>query len=118
MGGSARAKMQFGQQLGHNIAQRRRALSWTQAELAERVGVEAETVSRFERGATLPSLPKLEQLARALKTRSAELLAESSTERTDQAIRIAAWLDGVADRDRAFVVEQIKRLCDHLRRKS
>ena len=117
MGGSAKAKMQIGRQLGQNIAERRRAINWTQDRLAERLGVEAETVSRFERGVTVPSLHTLDRLARALKTRAADLLSESSTEPSDQAIRISAWLDGVPERDRIFVVDQIKRLCDHFRKK-
>jgi transcriptional regulator with XRE-family HTH domain len=116
MGGSAKAKMQIGRRLGQNVAERRKALNWTQDQLAERLGVEAETVSRFERGATLPSLPKLEQIARVLKARSADLLSESSSERTDQAIRISTWLEGLAERDRIFVVDHVKRLCDHLKK--
>jgi hypothetical protein len=74
-------------------------------------------VSRFERGATVPSLHTPDRLTRALKTRAADLLSESSTEPPEQAMRIAAWLDGVPDRDRMFVVEQIKQLCDHFRKK-
>lgn len=117
MGGSAKAKMQIGRQLGQNIAERRRAINWTQDRLAERLGVEAETVSRFERGVTVPSLHTLDRLARALKTRAADLLSESSTDPPEQAIRISAWLDGVPERGRVFVVDQIKRLCDHFRKK-
>jgi DNA-binding XRE family transcriptional regulator len=62
MGGTAKVRIQLARQLGENIAERRRALDWTQDQLAERLGVEAETISRFERGATLPSLPKLEHV--------------------------------------------------------
>jgi transcriptional regulator with XRE-family HTH domain len=117
MGGTGKVRIQIARQLGQNIAERRRAMNWTQDQLAERLGVEAETVSRFERGATLPSLPKLEQLAKVLKTRSADLLSDSSTEPTDQGLRISTWLEGLSERDRGFVVEHVKRLCEHLRKK-
>ncbi len=111
---SAKARLQLGKRLGKRIAQRRKAVDWTQDQLAERIGVDAETISRFERGVTVPSLITLDILARTLKTRTADLLAESSVEPSDQAIRISAWLAGLRSKDSEFVVEQIKTLCDHL----
>jgi transcriptional regulator with XRE-family HTH domain len=53
-------------QLGTRIAQLRKRAQITQAELAERVDVATETISRLERGATLPSLARLQAVARAL----------------------------------------------------
>lgn len=38
------------QRLGTQIATLRKTKEWTQADLAERIGVEPETISRFERG--------------------------------------------------------------------
>lgn len=111
------ARRQLGKRLGKRIADRRKALAWTQDQLAERVGVDAETVSRFERGATVPSLITLDLLAKALRSRTADLLSASSIEPTDQAIRISAWIEGIAPRDREFVVEHVKRLCDQLRKR-
>jgi len=111
-------RRQLGKRLGKRIADRRKAIAWTQDQLAERLGVDAETISRFERGVTVPSLITLDQLAKVLKSRTADLLSASSTEPTDQAIRISAWLDGITSRDREFVVEHVKRLCDQLRRKN
>jgi transcriptional regulator with XRE-family HTH domain len=68
--------------LGENIAARRRARKWTQEELAERLGVASETISRFERGATLPSLLSLHRLGEVLKAPVAGLLVESSCQAT------------------------------------
>ena len=42
------------QRLGTQISTLRKTKEWTQADLAERIGVEPETISRFERGATTP----------------------------------------------------------------
>jgi transcriptional regulator with XRE-family HTH domain len=53
--------------LGGNLSERRKQLGWTQEMVAERVGVDAETISRIERGAHLPSLPTLDRLAVALQ---------------------------------------------------
>jgi len=103
--------------LGKRLAERRRAIGWTQDQLAERIGVDAETVSRFERGVTVPSLITLDKLASALRCRTAELLSESSIEPTDQAVRMSAQLTSLTSRDREFVVDHIKRLCDQLRKR-
>ena len=44
----------------------RLAKEWTQEELAERMSVAWETISNFERGATIPSLRRLIRLADVL----------------------------------------------------
>ncbi|MEJ1959917.1 MAG: helix-turn-helix transcriptional regulator [Nitrosomonadales bacterium] len=36
--------------LGKRIAEQRKQIGWTQASVAEKVGVDTETISRFERG--------------------------------------------------------------------
>lgn len=52
--------------LGAKVATYRRLAKLTQAELAEKVGVAVETISRLERGSVIPSLARLEQIAAAL----------------------------------------------------
>lgn len=106
----------LGKRLGANIAARRKARGWTQAALAERLEVDAETVSRFERGAVLPSLLTLERLSACLRVRVGELLTESSSQPDDQASILSAWLVGLEERDRNFVLELVKRACEHLRK--
>jgi transcriptional regulator with XRE-family HTH domain len=103
--------------LGTNIATRRRARKWSQAQFAERLGVAPETISRFERGATLPSLVTLHRIAQVLKSPMAELMAESSPAPDDQAAVIATWLSPLTDDDREYVLDLVKMVCDHARRK-
>jgi transcriptional regulator with XRE-family HTH domain len=103
------------ERLGMRIAALRKARNWTQAGLAERVGVETETVSRFERGATLPSLMTLETVSRVLEVGVGELLAETSLHPSDQAQLVSAWLAELGERDRAYVIDLVKRACEHLR---
>lgn len=52
--------------LGERVARYRLASGQTQAQLAERVGVVFETISRLERGSTIPSVARLAQIAGAL----------------------------------------------------
>lgn len=101
--------------LGVRLAQIRRSRKWTQAHLAERLDVEPETISRFERGATVPSLHTLEKLAQTLCVSVGDLLVQSSGVPDDQAARISAWLSDLKPADRAFVLDLVKRTCDHLR---
>jgi transcriptional regulator with XRE-family HTH domain len=102
--------------LGAKIAALRKARNWTQSELAERVEVDSETISRFERGATLPSLITLDRISQRLRVGVGELLAETSLRPDDQASTLSAWLTDLDESDRAFVVEMVKRACDHFRR--
>ena len=101
--------------LGVRIAEIRKSRKWTQSQLAERLDVEPETISRFERGATVPSLHTLEKLAQTLRVSIGDLLVESSTVPDDQATRVSAWLSELKAADRAFVLDLLKRTCDHLR---
>lgn len=100
--------------LGRNIASRRKALGLTQADLAERLGVDTETLSRFERGKHAPSLMTLERLATGLLTTCADLLDESMTTVTSEAQEIEAMMGGLAQNDVEFVRRTIKALRDHL----
>lgn len=113
MGRKARTSSVLGQRLGRNVAAKRKSLGWLQGELAERLGVESETLSRFERGQVLPSLERLEQLAEILGTSLGELLSEASSNHKDQAFQIADWISVLDDTDRFFVAEEVKRLCSH-----
>ena len=104
--------------IGKNLADVRKRIGWTQGELAERIGVETETISRFERGATTPSLLTLQRLASVLNTTMAELLGESSPMPNDQARTISAWINDLETDDRAFMLEMIKRWTVHLHARS
>jgi transcriptional regulator with XRE-family HTH domain len=90
MAGRKRGKGSIGSRLGENIASRRTSLGWTQADLAERIGVNTETVSRFERGAHLPALTTLDEIAGALRVSVSELLADQRVELSDKAAKVAA----------------------------
>ncbi|MEQ1531983.1 MAG: helix-turn-helix transcriptional regulator [Sideroxydans sp.] len=104
--------------LGRNIKERRNQLGWTQATLAELVKVDVETISRIERGAILPSILKLEQLASVLGLPLAELLRSSSTLADDQTLEILDWMKNLSETDRRFVLETVRGLCRHLANQS
>ena len=100
--------------LSRNISMRRQVLGLTQAQLAERLGVETETLSRFERGKNVPSLARLERLADVLLTTISELLSERPKVADDDAIIISYWLYRLAPKDRKFALGMLKQFCEYL----
>jgi transcriptional regulator with XRE-family HTH domain len=61
------------EQLGRRVAQHRKAAGLTQAELAERVDVTTETISRLERGAFVPRTSRLNDIANAMGVKLVDL---------------------------------------------
>lgn len=108
----------LGKRIGTNIADRRKLLDWTQDQLAERVGVDAETISRFERGVNLPSLLTLLGLAEALRLSAGDLLARAGNRQTSQAAICEAWMAGLSQGDQEFVMNAMAAWCEHLRRRT
>ena len=100
--------------LGGNLSGRRKQLGWTQEMVAERVGVDAETISRIERGAHLPSLPTLDRLAVALQCSAGDLLSKEGPEEASEAATFGAWISELGSDDRAFVMSVVRNCCDYL----
>jgi transcriptional regulator with XRE-family HTH domain len=97
--------------LGQKVAESRVAAKLTQAELAERVGVVTETISRLERGTAVPSLARLEEIATALDLELPELVAFHPREtKRDKAI------EGLLAAVRRRPAEDIEMLADVARR--
>lgn len=69
------------QRMGSFIAQRRKELNFTQAELAEMLHVTDKAVSRWERGVGLPDINMIEPLAQALEVSLVELVQAKFVER-------------------------------------
>ena len=87
------------------MAKRRKFLALTQDELAGRVGVDAETISRFERGASLPSIQRLFVIAESLEVGVGELLSDASNLQSDLERKIALSMRGLASRDQQLLLE-------------
>jgi transcriptional regulator with XRE-family HTH domain len=64
--------------VGRKVRRLRRVQDLSQDDLATRVGVSRNTISRFETGARMPSIEMLEKLATALGVKVADLLAEEA----------------------------------------
>ncbi|MGC5010273.1 helix-turn-helix domain-containing protein [Streptosporangium sp. DT93] len=53
-------------ELGRTVRTMREGRGWSQSDLAREAGMTQSAVARFEGGGTVPTLPVLERLARAL----------------------------------------------------
>lgn len=93
----------LGPRLGEKIAKYRKEKHMTQAVLAEEVGVDSETISRFERGTALPSLLRLFEIAQALGVGVGDLLAEASTFTRDTERAVAGIFDEINPEDQRLL---------------
>jgi transcriptional regulator with XRE-family HTH domain len=98
--------------LGRRVADRRKRARLTQAELAERIGVSTESVSRLERGAVIPSLARLEAVATALGVELPDLFRVA--DRETQKDRAIDRLLAIARRGSAGDIEAIADLAERI----
>lgn len=101
---------ELARQVGARLAARRKALRLTQDQLAERLGIEKESVSRLETGFVSPSLGRLSTLAEALDVSLLDLLRDVSDRPQDQAASLTAAIAGLPVRQRALVVRTATEL--------
>lgn len=64
--------------IGANIKRARGLALLTQAQLGEKLDLESVTISRIETGAQMPSIDRLDEIARVLKVPLTALLADKS----------------------------------------
>ena len=103
--------------IGRVIAKRRTERGMTQEYVAECLGVGYEAVSRIERGAIMPTIGKLVQLAGVFNCPIEELLMESSNRATDQGAVLSKMIEELSQTDRAFMLEIIEKMANKLKEK-
>ncbi|MEM5346082.1 helix-turn-helix transcriptional regulator [Paraburkholderia azotifigens] len=111
---AAKQHHKLANRLGSTLARIRIERGYTQELLAERLEVTVETISRFERGAVLPTLPRLYELADVLAVPVTELLQRGSTRPNDAATEIASLLGRLSVDDQALVRRWFGEMCERL----
>ncbi|MBI2749970.1 MAG: helix-turn-helix domain-containing protein [Burkholderiales bacterium] len=104
---------QLARKMGAAIAHRRDLAGLTQEEVSEMLGIGNQAVSRIERGAVMPTLPRLFEFAEAFKCRIDELLLLSGDRDTDQATAMAQQIEHLHPRDRDLIVNVVRQLTEH-----
>lgn len=102
--------------VGRAIAKQRMRAGLTQEEVAERLGVGNEAVSRIERGIVIPNIVRLFDFASIFGCEATELLSEASPLPDDQASRLSRLLATLDQPDRQLLVEVLDRLSERLAR--
>lgn len=103
--------------VGKAIAQYRQAAQLTQDEVAERLGIGNEAVSRMERGIVVPTIVRLVELAEIFQCAASDFLAKTSTLATDQTYEIQRLLAPLDPHDRTMLIEILERLVQRLHKK-
>jgi transcriptional regulator with XRE-family HTH domain len=82
--------------VGHRLRTARLSVGLTQKQLAQALGVESITVSRWERGATTPSIPRLHLIAELTQTTVSDLVRAPDAV-TAHAAELAALREELAE---------------------
>ena len=97
--------------VGGRLRTARRSAGLTQKQLAEALGVESITVSRWERGVTTPSLSRLRRIAEFTQTTVSDLVRAPDAA-TAHAVELAALREELAETRE--LVDRIARTLDQL----
>ncbi len=92
-------------EVGGIIAVRRRTKGWTQAQLAEQMGIEKETVSRLETGHISPTLARLEQMAKLLECEISDLLKISTPDVSGQALALMNRMENLSESQQTILLD-------------
>jgi len=97
--------------VGARLRIARRSSGLTQKQLAERLEVESITVSRWERGVTSPSLPRLRRIAEITETTVSDLV-RSPDAASAHAVELAALREELAETRE--LVDRVARALERL----
>ena len=107
---------QLAEFVGQAIARQRIRSKLSQEQVAEKLGIGSEAVSRIERGVVMPNIERLIELATVFGCETADLLTEGSTRQEDQARRLQGLLSVLDSDDRTLVLEFVESLVARLSR--
>lgn len=102
------------EQIGKAIATRRLEAGFTQEQVAERLGIGYEAVSRLERGVATVTVVRLFELAEIFGCETAELLTDSSMKADDQARHLSTLLNTLKSSDRRLLIGLMEQLGERL----
>jgi transcriptional regulator with XRE-family HTH domain len=97
--------------VGGRLRTARRSAGLTQKQLADQLNVESITVSRWERGVTQPSLPRLRRIAEITETTVSDLVRAPDAA-TSHAVELAALREELAETRE--LVDRVARALERL----
>lgn len=100
------------QTVGNAIAKQRKARKMTQAQLAEKIGLSNDAISRLERGKIVPSVLRLFELAEIFDCDVADLLSDASIRAPDQARQLTQMMARLNHQQRSSLLEIVGKMID------
>jgi transcriptional regulator with XRE-family HTH domain len=104
----------FAKMLGRALARARTRSGLTQEEVANRLGVEPQTISRQERGANWPTLPRLIAFANLYGVPVTTFLTPPSSDAQDLTDKLNEQLKKLDAEDRAWALHLMSDVCAQL----
>lgn len=96
--------------IGNMIAKHRKQKQLTQAQLAEKLDISTDAMSRMERGGIMPTVPRLIQLAEILECETADFLTNSSPLFSDQLKRMNDILAKLEESEREGFLDMVENM--------
>ena len=105
-------KSPINQTVGRAMAKWRKVSGLTQAQLAERLNLSLDAVSRLERGNIALTVERLVELAEIFGCETADLLGEGSTRGRDQAVQLESLLGRLDEEERVGLLDLVGKMVD------
>lgn len=112
------AKFDLARAVGKTIAKKRVTLGLSQQQLAERLHIGDEAISRIERGTVIPNVARLSALADVFECGMDELIGKASNRASDQGAYLNNLLSRLKEGDREMMLDVIEKLVNRLTKKS
>lgn len=110
-------KREINRRIGQSIAKYRKSVGMTQAELAERLDLSLDAMSRLERGGISLSVVRLLELAEIFNCETVDLLDQASSRPRDLACQLEALLGRLDDVERIKIMTIIEQLVEMMENK-
>lgn len=98
--------------VGANIRRRRLAVGLIQQDLAQALGIEVETVSRYERGHIAPPIEQLGRIARVLTTPVWTLFLSAKEDKVSNSLILAEQIQRLGAKDILTITKIITAYAD------
>lgn len=100
--------------IGRAIAKKRTEKGLTQEDVAEKLNIGNEAVSRIERGTVIPNVVRLVELAEIFECGTDELLIESRLRSMDHAKYLYELFERLNEQDKALLLHLMTTLAERL----
>lgn len=98
--------------IGKAIANKRQLAGFTQAQVAEHIGISDDAISKMERGSIMPTIKRLSEFATLYNCATTDFLTNASPTINDEVRYIINLLNQLDDDERVELVAIIERLVE------